>query len=122
MRHVKFEAQTTPQPPQLFRSNAVFTQVFEHCVSPVAQTHAPPEQPTVPIGPWQTVPHVPQLLRSFCRSLQMFPQALWPTGHWQLPATQNWPAAQVRPHMPQLVRSLWRSRQMPPHEPKPPLQ
>ena len=111
-----------PQPPQLFRSKAMLTQVFEHWVRPVAQTQAPPEQPTVPKAPWQTVPQVPQLLRSFCRSRHTPPQLLWPTGHWQLPATQNWPGEQVRPHMPQLFRSLWRSRQTPLHWPKPPEQ
>lgn len=111
-----------PQPPQLFRSNAVFTQLLEHSVRPTAHTHAPLEQPTVPMGPWQTVPHVPQLLRSFWRSLQKPPQGLWPTGHWQVPATQNWPTLQVRPQAPQLFRSLWRSRQMPLHSPKPPVQ
>lgn len=115
MRQVKFAAQTTPQPPQLFRSNAVFTQLLEQSVRPTAHTHAPLEQPTVPMGPWQTVPHMPQLLRSFCRSRQKLPQRLWPTWHWQLPATQNWPKVQVRPQAPQLFRSLWRSRQMPPH-------
>jgi hypothetical protein len=122
LRHVKFEAQTMPHPPQLFRSNAVFTQVFEHSVRPMAQVHTPLLQPTVPMVPWQTVPHEPQLRRSFCRSRQMPLQLLVPTGHWQLPATQNWPTEQVRPHWPQLARSLWRSRQMPLHTPKPPLQ
>lgn len=78
-----------PQPPQLFRSNAVFTHVFEHRVSPVAQTHWPLEHPTVPIGPLHTVPHMPQFRRSFCRSRQKPLQRLVPTGHWQLPATQN---------------------------------
>jgi hypothetical protein len=119
---VRFEAHTTPQPPQLFRSNAVFTQLFEHEVRPIAHTHDPLLQPTVPMAPWQTVPHPPQLLRSFCRSRQVPLQLLWPTGHWQEPATQNWPAAQVWPQVPQLARSPWRSRQTPPHSPKPPLQ
>ena len=111
-----------PQPPQLFRSNAVLTQVFEHDVSPMAHTQLPLEQPTVPTGPWQTVPHMPQLLRSFCRSRHWPLQLLWPTAHWQFPATQNWPMAHVRPQLPQLARSLWRSRHTPLHTPKPPEQ
>jgi len=81
LRQVRFEAQTTPQPPQLLRSNAVLTQVFEQEVSPTAHTHAPALQPTVPMVPWQTVPHMPQLLRSFCRSRQVPLQLLCPTGH-----------------------------------------
>lgn len=122
MRQVKFEAHTTPHPPQLFRSKAVLTQVLEHKVSPLAQVHAPLTHPTVPMVPWQTVPHEPQLFRSFWRSLQMLPQRFCPTGHWQLPATQNWPKLQVRPQAPQLFRSLWRSRHTPLHWPKPPVQ
>jgi hypothetical protein len=51
LRQVKFEAHTTPQPPQLLRSNAVLMHVLPHKVSPSAQVHVPFEQPTVPTGP-----------------------------------------------------------------------
>lgn len=115
LRQVKFEAHTVPQPPQLFRSKAVLTHALLQLVNPIAQTQAPLEHPTEPIGPWQTVPHEPQLLRSFWRSRHAVPQRLWPTWHWQLPATQNWVPLQVRPHAPQLRRSLCRSRQTPLH-------
>lgn len=116
------EAHTTPQPPQLFRSKAVFTQVLEHEVSPTAQVHVPALQPTVPMVPWQTVPQLPQLFRSFCRSRHWPLQLAWPTGHWQLPATHNSPPPQVRPHAPQLARSAWRSRHTPEHSALPPVQ
>lgn len=59
-----------PHPPQLFRSNAVFTQAFEQSVRPTAHTQLPALQPTVPGAPWQTLPHMPQLLRSVCRFTQ----------------------------------------------------
>jgi hypothetical protein len=122
LRQVRFGAQTVPHAPQLFRSNAVFTQVLLQLVSPVAQVHVPFTQPDVAAVPWQTVPHAPQLKRSFWRSRQMLPQFAWPTGHWHEPATHCCTPEQERPHMPQLARSLWRSMHRPLHRPKPPVQ
>lgn len=64
LKHVWFDAQTMPHPPQLFRSNCVLTHAPPHCVRPVLHTHAPPTQPLVNGVPLHALPHAPQLFRS----------------------------------------------------------
>lgn len=100
----------------------MFTHWLPQSVRPVWQVHVPLTQPEVRAVPGQALPHAPQLLRSFCRSRQVPLQLAVPTGHWQAPATQNWPVGQVRPQAPQLFRSLCRSRHVPLHWAKPPVQ
>lgn len=60
-----------PQPPQLLRSNAVFTHAPLQLVSPMLHVQTPFTQPVVAMEPLHTFMHMPQLLRSFCRSRQM---------------------------------------------------
>lgn len=109
--------QTVPQPPQLFLSVCVLTQVLlGHSVKPAQfGTQPPPEQLTVPpVGGEQTLPQLPQ-----CAGL------VWVLTHWpahfelfgavgqlksQLPLLQNGTppagALQALPQPPQLATSL----------------
>jgi hypothetical protein len=119
---VWFDAHTTPQPPQLLRSNRVFEQVAPQRVSPFAQVHMPEMQPTWAAVPGQTTPQPPQLLRSLFRSRQLPVQLVWPTPHAQDPAVQKKPGLQVMPQAPQLFRSVWRLRHTPWHCALPPVQ
>ena len=112
-----YVAQITPQPPQLFGSEARFTQlpVAAQNVVPVEHelTQAPPEQ-TVPAA--QTLPQAPQLL--FVFSARSQPLAAEPS---QLPqpalqlamphappvhAAVALDGAQVAPHAPQLATEV----------------
>ena len=106
MLHRRFDAQTVPQAPQLFRSNWRLRHWVPHLVSPTLQVQTPCWQPCVAGVPGQTLPHAPQLLRSFCRSRHWPLQLVKPTLHWQDPATQNWLKLQLTPQVPQLLRSL----------------
>ena len=102
------DAQTIPQPPQLFGSLGVGT-------NPVGQaTAAGPHLPAVQVSPaGQVMPHAPQLLGStwvFVQTAapQMSPGAGHPAGlpaAWHVPALHK-PVPQRMPQPPQLAGSV----------------
>ena len=67
----------------------------------------------------QALPQAPQLRRSDAVLMQRPPQRTSPIAHWQVPATQLWPAVQLRPQLPQLVLSMRVSTQELPHTVRP---
>ena len=101
---------TTPQPPQLFASLCVRTQLPLHLAPPLAHWHEPPWQ-VVPAP--HTVSQPPQLELSVCSSTQEPPHAKRPPPQVHLPATQGTEPHEV-PHEPQLFGSLVSSTQEPP--------
>jgi hypothetical protein len=73
------------QLPQLFTSVDRLTHpALVQKLSPLGQTHCPPEQIRPPV---HANPHAPQLLESLCRLAQYWPllQQFWPGG--QAPGT-----------------------------------
>jgi hypothetical protein len=82
-------AQVCPQPPQLFSSVSVSTQVLRQTLSPLrGQAHWPLRQL---VGPPQVRPQAPQLSLSVCSEMQVPPQQPSPVAqpaplpHMQLP-------------------------------------
>jgi hypothetical protein len=82
-------AQLCPQPPQLFSSVCVSTQVLRQTLSPLRGHEQWPVWQLV--GPVQIRPHAPQLSLSFCSEMQVPPQQPSPVAqpaplpHMQLP-------------------------------------
>jgi hypothetical protein len=58
--------------------------------------------------------HVPQFWSSYAGSTHVPPQSSAKLGHWQLPATQDFPPEHVVPQPPQFELFVWRLTQAPP--------
>lgn len=93
-----------PQPPQLFASDVVFTQLLPHLVRPGPQLQLPNVQ--VPPGP-QSLLQAPQCCALKLVNTQEPPQFVWLPKHcvWQELKLQTWFAAQALPQEPQLSGS-----------------
>ena len=94
------QAHFTPQPPQLFASLSVETQVPAQSVVPAGHWQ-PPVTQTLPTE--HVAPQAPQFFASVSKSTQPTQQVLpGAQAHGtQLPATHIWPSGQAAPHAPQ---------------------
>jgi hypothetical protein len=109
---VWLELQAWLQPPQLFTSELVSTQVLLQTVSPeTLQAHLLLAQ-LAPVA--QAMPQPPQFFESMLVFVHTPLQDVWPVGQpWHLPLWQVMPLTHGKPQYPQLFGSVLRLTQLP---------